>query len=90
MEWIRIKESLPKSGDVVLIKLKYLIPFICVARYLDNLSTIECDYKDIFIMIIHPKFPKTWMFDERYRKISRIPKNKVEKWSLIESYRGNE
>lgn len=83
MKWYSPKERLPEPEDVVLIKLNYAEPFICVARYLDHLITWDGDFKDVFIMIIHPRFPKTWMFDERYKKISRIPKSKVEKWTSI-------
>ncbi len=83
MRWINVKDKLPPDGEVILIKLKYSQPFICVARFLDNLSTLEGDYNNIFIMIVHPRFPKLWLFDEQYRKISRIPKNKVEFWMPI-------
>lgn len=79
-EWISVKDRLPNPGQVILIKLKYSEPFICVASFLDNLSTLDGDYINIFVMIVHPRFPKVWLFDEQYRKISRIPKSKVSFW----------
>ena len=80
MEWISVKDKLPDDGRVVIIKLKYSQPYICVARYLDNLSTWDRDFKDIFITIVHPRFPKEWLFDDRYKKMFHIPKRKVESW----------
>lgn len=83
MKWISVKERLPPSGEIVLIKLKYSQPFMCLARYLFTFLTAKGEYTHIFNMMVHPRFPKEWLFDNRYRKISRIPKNKVECWMAI-------
>jgi hypothetical protein len=80
MEWISIKDKLPDDGQIVIIKTNYTNPFICVARYLEDLETLEKYYKNIFIMIVHPRFPKEWLFHDKYRKISRIPKRIIDSW----------
>lgn len=80
MEWVSVKDRLPSSGELVIIKLKYSTPFMSIARFLDNFTSLEGDYNDIFVIIVHPRFPKTWLFDEQYRKLSRIPKKKVDFW----------
>lgn len=79
-EWISIKHRLPVNGEIVIVKFKYSEPFVCVARFLENFISFDSEYKHIFIMIVHPRFPKQWLFSDEYRKISRIPKNKVEFW----------
>jgi len=80
MEWISIKDRLPNEEQTVLIKLKYKEPYMCVARFYGDLITFRCDYKHIFITIPHPRFPKTWLFTDEYKKISYIVKNKVTHW----------
>lgn len=83
MEWISPKDELPNDGEIVIIKYKYAQPFFGIARFLDNWSTFDGDYKNIFLIMASPRFPKLWYFTEEYKKISRVPKNKVECWTPL-------
>lgn len=94
--WIDAKQQLPDEDRLILIKLKYQKPNIFVAKFLRDLSSFDGNHHNIFMMISHPHFPKEWLFDERYKKISRIHKSKVDKWIYIDTnysldqYKNNE
>ncbi len=83
MKWIAVKDQLPESGKVVLVVLKYSDPVVITCRYMDNLITMDGDYRNIFIIMVHPRFHKTWLLSDEYKKISKIPKSKVSHWISI-------
>lgn len=81
MEWIYAKDKLPEDKDLVLILLNYKKPYVALARFCEIfISGFSGEYKNIFIIHPHPHFPKPWLFDNQYQKISLIPKNKVDRW----------
>jgi hypothetical protein len=82
--WVTDKHFMPNIGQEVLIKLKYKEPFFCCARYFPNYSCLQGDFENIFLVEVHPRFPKEWLLSEKYTKISVIHKSKVEKWMAIE------
>ena len=81
MEWVYAKDRLPEDKDLVLILLNYKRPYVALARFCENYaSAFYGEYKNVFIIHPHPQIPKPWLFDNQYQKISRIPKNKVDRW----------
>jgi len=89
MDWINIKDKLPDDGETVVIKLNYVQPYVCIARFFQEFSTASFDGRDVFIMMQHPKFPKPWLFTEEYKKLYIIPKKKVELWFYLPDVRQN-
>jgi hypothetical protein len=83
MKWINVKDRLPEPGQVVLVELNYSQPFMCVARFVDQIITLDGDYKNTFFMLVHPRFPKPWAFSNEYKKIARFKKDKVKRWMSI-------
>lgn len=83
MKWINIKDRLPNPDKIVIIKFKSPNVYICIARFLETYHTSFKDFKNVFITMVHPRFPKSWLFDEKYEKISIVPKKKVDFWMTL-------
>lgn len=87
MTWINIKERVPDDSDpCVLIRLKRQYEYIFFAKFFDEFITLGKEYKNVFVVIPHPLFPKHWGFSDEYRKIAYITKDKVKYWMPVPDY----
>lgn len=82
--WISVKDRLPDNNETVLTRLNKKDDQFLVCRFYENLSTLEGDFKNIFVLSLWSKFPKWYALSETFYEHFSFKKNQITHWRKIE------